>query len=379
MGGSQAWLRASLRVFIVLAALAALAYVPALTLPFISDDYIQISLARDYGPVSGWQALASDALYRCRATSLVMTYWTERLFGLRPLAFNWSSLLLHIFNVWLVFALGAWRRIGWRISAVAAGFFAIYEGHQEAVIWYAALPELLVFFFSLAALVCWILWLESGERRRWYYAASLVLFLLALASKESAVAVVGLLLLSVFIERERWRQRLLQIVPFAVAGLVYAWLIYAAPPSYLHLHDGTFSIRAPFWITLIKSTGRLFWFWGLLGVLALAVLRKGERRDLLAVALGWDPHHFPSLLLLDLHAARAEPAYVLRQRGPGAGRGRGIPGSSGAFPSEPSMGRPRAGRRDDRAQLRLPMDPEASAIPGKSGAHGAAHQIRAPG
>jgi hypothetical protein len=272
-------------VLAVLAALAVLAYLPALRLPFIADDYIQIALARLYGPSSGWRALAADALYRCRATSLVMTYWTERFFALNPLAYNWSSLILHILNTWLVFALGAWRRIGWRISAVAAAFFAVYEGHQEAVVWYSALPELLVFFFSLAALLLWILHLERKGLP--YHVASLACFMLALGSKESAVVVVGLLLLTVLVERDDWRRRLLEIAPYAALSLVYAYLIFTAPPDYLHLNDGTFSPRAHFWITLFNSTGRLFWIWGFLGLAAVTIWKKDQRRVFLLIAMGW--------------------------------------------------------------------------------------------
>ncbi len=37
-----------------LALLCLLAYWRSLSLPFISDDYVQIRLARDYGRPSGW-------------------------------------------------------------------------------------------------------------------------------------------------------------------------------------------------------------------------------------------------------------------------------------------------------------------------------------
>lgn len=280
--------RSHVIALLVPAALALLAYLPSLSLPFISDDYIQISLARHYGPVSGWKELASDALYRCRATSLILTWWTERLFGLHPLPYTISSLVLHIFNTWLVLALGAWNRIGWRVSFLAAAFFAVYEGHQEAVIWYAAIPELLVFFFSLAALLWWIGWLDSGGKRPRYYAAALACFVLALFSKESAVAVVGLMLLPVALQPGNRPRRLLQIVPFALLSLVYVFLIFfTAPSDYLHLHDGTFSLKAPFWRTLVFSSGRLLWFWGFLSLAALAVLWKKVDRSLLAVALAW--------------------------------------------------------------------------------------------
>ncbi len=152
------------RALLILAALSALAILPylrALQLPFISDDYIQLALGKRYGSFRGWAELALDPLYRCRATSLVMTYWTWRIFDLNPLAYNWSSILIHVLNTWLVFGLGAWRFVGWRVAFVAAAFFAVAEGHQEAVIWYAALPELLVFFFSLISFLAWIAWLQS--------------------------------------------------------------------------------------------------------------------------------------------------------------------------------------------------------------------------
>ena len=85
-----------------IAILAFLAYARALWLPFIADDYEQIQKSRDYGPVSNWSALAHDVLYRCRATSLIMTLWIDRAFGLDPWYYNLTSLLLHIANSRLV-------------------------------------------------------------------------------------------------------------------------------------------------------------------------------------------------------------------------------------------------------------------------------------
>ena len=235
--GMSRWL-----VVTALAGLCMLAYGPALFLPFIADDYVQIRLARHFVSIEGWSALASDALYRCRATSLLLTYWTDRIFGLNELAFYASSQLLHLLNTLLVFSLGAWRAIGWRVSTIAAAFFAIYQGHQEAVMWYSALPELLVFLFAVACFLFWVLWLQSDGRHA-YYAASLVCFGLALLSKESAVAVVGLLALAICVERTQWRRRILWLTPFAALAVVYAALIFAARNTHLHFNDaGTFSI-----------------------------------------------------------------------------------------------------------------------------------------
>jgi hypothetical protein len=48
-----------------------------------------------------------------------------------------------------------------------------------------------VFLFGLASLICWIIWTRSQSRVR--YASSFLLFCTALASKESAVAMVPLM------------------------------------------------------------------------------------------------------------------------------------------------------------------------------------------
>jgi hypothetical protein len=269
-----------------LAVLAIVAYSRSLTLPFISDDYLQIALARQYGPVSGWKAVAADALYRCRETSLILTWWTERLFGIDTSAYNWSSVLLHVANTWLVFALGAWRLIGWRVAGAAAAFFAVYEGHQEAVMWYAALPELLVFFFALLGLVVWVTWVQAGCRGVWKPAAALVCYVLALFSKESAVAMVGLLALVALVERAP-RRAWFWMTPFAALAAVYFYGAAAAAASHLHFNDGTFSLRAPFWNTIAISTGRLFWFWGLIAAASLVAWRAAQFSRLAIVAAVW--------------------------------------------------------------------------------------------
>ncbi|MCZ2151469.1 MAG: hypothetical protein LC126_27315 [Bryobacterales bacterium] len=270
-----------------MALLCVLAYWRSLFLPFISDDYLQIRLARDFGPVSGWKALAADALYRCRATSLVLTHWTERAFGLDPFVFSCSSLLLHILNTWLVFAFGAWRLIGWRLSTVAACFFAVYQGHQEAVIWYAALPELLVFFFVASSFLLWILWLRSGTSLPSLYLASLAAFLLALLSKESAVALPPLLVLVLLAERKSLRRFCLPLLPFAALSIVYFALSFAARRHHLHYNDGTFSLHAPFYWIEFRSIVRLLWVWGFVSLAALAAWRASHYLPLLKIAAAW--------------------------------------------------------------------------------------------
>jgi len=269
-----------------LAGLTVLAYLPAQRIPFISDDYLHIHLARQYGPAGGWGELLADPLYRRRATSNVLGYWIDRWFGLNSLAFHMTSLSLHIVNVWLVFALGWWPVIGWRAAAFGAAFFGIQIAPQEAVIWFAAVPELLQMLFALLAAHAWLLWLRLGKRR--YYGASLVLLVLALFSKESAVAIVPILAVLGLAEGRSARRLTAALAPHAALVLFYMALIFAAAPEHGHFHDaGTFSLTAPFWRTWLYSQWRLFWIWGLIAGIALAVWRPAGMRKFLLAAGGW--------------------------------------------------------------------------------------------
>ena len=258
------------------AGLALLAYAPFLSLPLISDDYIQIFLSRAYGPVSGWRDLAQDVLYRSRATSLVLTHAVDAWFGIDPTAHRLLSLLVHIANVGCVALLGNWKRIGWRVSAPAAVFFAVYEGQQEAVVWSAALPELLVFFFGVGSLVVWI----QGRP-----ALASGLYVVALLSKESAVAVLPLMAWHWWREERQVPGRWSWLAGMGAVSAAYAAGIFAAQDHHLHLNDGTFSWTAPFWLTLPASMLRLLWIWGLLAVSFLVLMRRELRT--VAFGLGW--------------------------------------------------------------------------------------------
>lgn len=263
----------------ILAALAIAPYVPLLVQPFVSDDYLQIDLGRRYGPIESWPRLAEDVLYRCRATSIVLTHWTERWFGDQPLAFYVSSILMHVVNTWLVLLAG-WRLgLGGVRSFVAAAFFAVYARHQEAVMWYAAMPELLVFFFFGCFLLSWDLYLRRG--RAWDYGLAALWFGLALASKESAVAVVPIAAVLTWTRHKSP----LSVAPLAAAAVCYAAAIFLAKSDHLHLNDGTFSLGAPFIANWARSIARLLWLSGLLGLIAIAAWRRAAWRCLKAPAI----------------------------------------------------------------------------------------------
>jgi 4-amino-4-deoxy-L-arabinose transferase-like glycosyltransferase len=157
------------------------------------------------------------------------------------------------------------------LSIPAALVFAFLERPHEAVLWYSALPELLVFTFTIAALLAWIQYCQTG-RWRWYVAAG-VAFALALLSKESAVVFVPLAVLIAGWRRELWWR----LLPAFATSVWYFLSIHGARETHLHFNDGTFSLSAPFWATELRTIGRLLAPWGSVALLVLAAIKRDWR------------------------------------------------------------------------------------------------------
>jgi hypothetical protein len=270
---------------VFLAAVALLAYAPSLTIPLIADDYPNLSQALTYGAPSGLGTLLHDAQFRLRATSYWAMYGLWQVAGLTPPVYHAASLALHIANTWLVFFVAAaWPRM--RPAAFwAAAFFAVHEGHQEAVMWFSAINELLMFLFGMASLWCWRS-APDGTKPAWLRElAGVALFALALLSKESAIFLLPLFVLVV--DPGQWRRRLPRLAPHMVLVLLALASIAQSRSNSFRFTDGSFSLYAPFWLTWPHSFARLLWIWGWPAVLALFLPGDGRFRRAALATLAW--------------------------------------------------------------------------------------------
>jgi hypothetical protein len=268
----------------LLALLAVAAYLPSLTIPLLEDDYPNLWQSLNYGAPSGLPALFHDPVFRLRATSYWAMYALWQVSKVAPLAYHVASLLLHIANVWLLYGIcAAWPRM--RGAAFwAAAFFAVHEGHQEAVMWFSAINELFLFLFGMAALWCWIK--LAPRAGGWRLEISGVLFFaLALISKESAVVILPLFLLA--LPATGWRRTAVRLLPFAIlAGLAIVSVVSTRTYSF-RFSDGSFSLRAPFWITWPRSYFRVLWIWGLVAGAAILLAKDRQLRRSALAALAW--------------------------------------------------------------------------------------------
>jgi hypothetical protein len=284
----------------ILALLAVVAYLPALTQPLLEDDYPNLATARLLGAPGEWRQLAGT-VFRLRATSEWLFWALYRAFGLWAPGYYGVSILLHVLNSWLVYELGWWIAEGARstptsrgvastsaystfgIAFWAAGFFAIAEGHQEAVMWFSACNELLQFLFGVAAVVAWLRFLGGGSKG--WYAASVGLFALALISKESAPVFAILFVLPMVVPE--WRKRAGYLVPLAALAAASVLVTYATRAGSFRFQDGSFSLHAPFWRIWPENFARLFWVWGLAGFAAALAWGWRRYRAMVLSGLAW--------------------------------------------------------------------------------------------
>src|SRR5438034_5985059 len=220
----------SRRAFIfalILAAVTIFAYRPAWNGGFLWDDDVYITnnelLTAPDGLRRIWFSLDSPSQY------FPLTYTSfkiERaLWGLRPFGYHLTNLLLHVANallLWRLLALlnvsGAW---------LAAGIFALHPVQVESVAWITERKNLLMGFFFFLTLIAWVAFIDERTRQRWrFYSLALVFCALALFSKATACTLPAALLLILWLQKKAInRERLIQIAPFVLMGLLMGLLV----------------------------------------------------------------------------------------------------------------------------------------------------------
>lgn len=181
------------------AAVAALiAYFPALNGPFLFDDRNLPMMSR--GPGINYMEFLRRGV---RALTNISLLADRDLWGENTAPYHVENFLLHLANAALVYFIlkNLLQRAGrtGRAMTAAAGFcaavFLLHPLHTEAVAYIASRSEVLSVFFSFAALLVFLRRKEIAIS--WSHAAVvLLLFGLGAVSKETAVAMIGVLLLT---------------------------------------------------------------------------------------------------------------------------------------------------------------------------------------
>jgi len=191
--------------------------------------------------------------------------------GADPAAFRVVNIALHALNTCLVYLLCAVLGLSWPAALVAGLLFAVHPVHVEAVVWITGRGELLACFGLLAAMYFHLRHRRDGAPSQ--VAASVVFFLLALLSKESAIAfipiVIGLEIVLSLAEgapASRVRSRVLSCLPYLLVSLAFLAVRYAVlgGAEDRGAGPGTFflgSTAAEIFLTMVKVFAK---YWALL-------------------------------------------------------------------------------------------------------------------
>jgi hypothetical protein len=179
----------------LIAGVCFLAYAPVYTAWWLADDF---AYARMYAgrPFADWVAIVATDWTRgvwgypfdeLRSMLALAFWWDGRLWPLHPAGYHFTSVLFHAASSIMVFLLARTIFAGaMGVSFVAGLLFALHPVHAEAVDWISGRADPMCTFFSLASLWTYALYRERPHRT--LYAVSLAAFVLALFSKEVAIA-----------------------------------------------------------------------------------------------------------------------------------------------------------------------------------------------
>jgi hypothetical protein len=228
---------------------------PALTGGFTADDHLHRLMARGDPGIPGLQPRPLDLFVfasgdpgdaaRLRDAG-VYPWWTDlgvRIAFLRPLSSAthavdhalWPEraglMLLHNF-VWLALSLVlAWRfyrrfvQVRW-LAVLALLLYAADDARGATVGWIADRNALIAPVFAIPALLAHDRWRRTGWRPGSWLGP--LAFVLALAAGEGSLAITGYLgAHALWLDRGRWRSRILALVPYAGAVLIWRW-VYGA-------------------------------------------------------------------------------------------------------------------------------------------------------
>jgi len=231
-------------------------------LPTLRNDFVSLD---DYGYVLDNLHIRSlgPAFFQWAFTDLSAGFWHPvtwisyavdyAIWGLNPLGYHFSAILIHALNTFLVCRLSAGLLYAARQAGscpvcldkqrilIAAGatalLFGLHPLHVESVAWISERKDLVCAFFFLLSLIAYLRYSAtsgskiSGETSSKFYLnrhylLSLAFFILALAGKTMAVSLPIVLLILDWYPLERIRSRnhftlaLLEKIPFISASLI---------------------------------------------------------------------------------------------------------------------------------------------------------------
>lgn len=231
------WLRSKYAIPSLVIALTFLAYVGTLRFEFVYDDIGQIVENKF---VQSWQHVPlyfTEHVWHHQSPTVPGNYYrpvfllwlliNHTLFGLNPIGWHLTTIILHLVSTLSVFLIVKKLSKDEAAAGFAALIFGFHPVHIEAVVWISGVTEPLLAALLLPSFICF---LNSREHKTWNrYLTSLGLFALALLSKETAVILPVVIFAYLWIfegatddaYRDKLRRAIRAAAPFFALTFVY--------------------------------------------------------------------------------------------------------------------------------------------------------------
>ena len=187
---------------VLVCAVTVLGYLGTLSFGFVYDDKPAIVdnagirswgfLAHCFSPgISAGLAQSAGGGSFFRPVTLLWLRLNYVVFGLNPAGWHLTMLAGHVLMTYLVFALVRRLTGNRNTAAVAAVLFGLHPVHVENVAWLSCVNDLLMSVLLLGSFLAYLKYRDGGKFReggKLWIAASVLLFGMALLSKETAAA-----------------------------------------------------------------------------------------------------------------------------------------------------------------------------------------------
>lgn len=235
-------------LFIIL--IIALIYTPSLNLFFSADDWFHLKISQ----ISSWPEFVnffsftpnpqSAAFYRPLSTQ-VFFFTFQKIFGLNHLPYHLFVLFIFTLNLYLIYRLSKIITKNNRLSLITVLLYGVSVSNFTRVYFLSAFQEISLVFFSLLSL---LFYLKKDSSKNYFL--SLLFFIAALLSKETAVTLPLIFLLTDWYKKSF---KLKRFLPFIVILVIYLYLRLAI--------FGSVSGDSYLWsLSPIKTINTFFWY-----------------------------------------------------------------------------------------------------------------------
>src|ERR1051326_3592760 len=192
-----------------------LAYVQTITYAFVFDDALQIEMNPWIQSWKFWKSFFTGHVWSFGRAHVQGNYYRPMfllwltgnysLFKLTPGWWHLTTIAMHVLATGLVYLLAARLLKDRWMGAAAALLFGLNPLHIECVAWISGVPEVMLTIFFIGALLAYQNW-QQGRGTRWL-TASIALYVLALLSKETALAFLPVLFVTPWISSDDSHRR----------------------------------------------------------------------------------------------------------------------------------------------------------------------------